>query len=106
MLRVANRIGMAGSEDPEAVEQQLTSALPRDLWTVTSDTLILHGRRICKPRPLCDRCAVREDCDFFRHARGAALVPATRTRKKPGVGRNPGGASLPEPRRQNSRKRQ
>ena len=23
------------------------------------DTLILHGRRICKPRPLCERCAIR-----------------------------------------------
>jgi endonuclease-3 len=23
---------------------------------------ILHGRRICRPRPLCDRCAVRSSC--------------------------------------------
>ena len=66
VLRVSNRIGIARSDDPEVVEPQLTSALPRDKWTVTSDTLILHGRRICRPKPLCDQCAVREDCNYFR----------------------------------------
>ncbi len=66
VLRVANRIGVARSEDPEVVEQQLCAAMPADKWTNTSDTLILHGRRICKPKPMCDRCAVREDCDYYR----------------------------------------
>jgi endonuclease-3 len=66
VLRVANRIGIARSDDPVVVEQQLTTALPPDQWTRTSDTLILHGRRICKPRPLCDRCAVRDDCEYYR----------------------------------------
>jgi endonuclease-3 len=66
VLRVANRIGIASSDDPEVVEQQLGAAMPPAEWTKTSDTLILHGRRICKPKPLCDRCAVRADCDYYR----------------------------------------
>lgn len=66
VLRVSNRIGIARSDDPEVVEQQLGAAMPPKKWTQTSDTLILHGRRICKPKPLCDRCAVREDCDYYR----------------------------------------
>jgi len=66
VLRVANRIGIAESDDPVVVEQQLTRALPKPRWTRTSDTLILHGRRICRPKPLCDQCAVRDDCDYFR----------------------------------------
>jgi endonuclease-3 len=65
VLRVANRIGIARSEDPEVVEQQLSSALPPKRWTRSSDTLILHGRRVCRPKPLCDRCAVREGCDYY-----------------------------------------
>jgi endonuclease-3 len=68
VLRVANRIGIARSEDPEIVEQQLCAAMAAAEWTRTSDTLILHGRRICKPRPLCDRCAVRRECLFFQKA--------------------------------------
>jgi endonuclease-3 len=66
VLRVSNRIGIASSDDPEIVEQQLGGALPPAEWTKSSDTLILHGRRICKPKPLCDQCVVREDCDFYR----------------------------------------
>ena len=66
VLRVSNRIGIAKSEDPEVVEQQLGRAVPPPEWTRTSDTLILHGRRICKPKPLCDRCAVRPDCLYYR----------------------------------------
>ena len=66
VLRVANRLGIAKSDDPEVVEQQLGSPLPPARWTVASDTLILHGRRICKPRPLCDQCAARPDCHYFR----------------------------------------
>jgi endonuclease-3 len=65
VLRVANRIGIAKSEDPEVVEQQLGAALPPDKWIVASDTLILHGRRVCKPKPLCETCAVRDDCLYF-----------------------------------------
>jgi|SRR5437762_966710 len=66
VLRVANRIGIAESDDPVVVEQQLCAAVPKERWTRTSDTLILHGRRICRPKPLCDQCAVRDECDYFR----------------------------------------
>jgi endonuclease-3 len=66
VLRVANRIGIANSEDPEVVERQLGSAMPPERWTQTSDTLIIHGRRICKPRPLCGECAVRPHCHYYK----------------------------------------
>jgi len=66
VLRVANRIGIARSDDPEIVERQLCAALPPEEWTRASDTLILHGRRICKPRPLCDKCDIRNSCDYYR----------------------------------------
>jgi endonuclease-3 len=70
VLRVANRIGIASSDDPERVEQQLGAALPAQTWTPASDVLILHGRRVCRPKPLCDRCSVRRDCEYYR--RGVA----------------------------------
>jgi endonuclease III len=77
VLRVSNRIGIAEGDDPEAVEARLCAALPKDGWTRASDTLILHGRRICRPNPLCDRCAVTDECVYYRRvivpeaARGA-----------------------------------
>jgi len=65
VLRVSNRIGIAEGDDPVLVEQQLCDALPKARWTRTSDTLILHGRRVCRPKPLCDTCAVQAECDYF-----------------------------------------
>jgi endonuclease-3 len=67
VLRVSNRIGIAEGDDPEKVEAQLCAALPKQMWTLASDVQILHGRRICRPKPLCDQCSVRDYCDYFRH---------------------------------------
>jgi endonuclease III len=64
VLRVSNRIGIALGTEAEVVEAQLCAAMPREQWQLTSDTLILHGRRICRPFPLCPQCAVVDLCDF------------------------------------------
>jgi len=77
VLRVANRLGLVHSEDPEKVESALCAYLPPERWTKASDTLILHGRRICRPTPLCDRCNARKDCDFFQ--RGGLVGRAGRS---------------------------
>jgi endonuclease-3 len=66
VLRVSNRIGIAEGDDPVKVEAQLCEAIPKRKWTLASDVQILHGRRICRPKPLCDQCSVRDDCDYFR----------------------------------------
>ena len=77
VLRVANRIGLAEGDDPVAVESQLCARLPKDTWTLASDVLILHGRRVCKPKPLCDKCPLPpNDCLYF------SGVPAQRPRAK------------------------
>jgi endonuclease-3 len=66
VLRVSNRIGIAEGDDPVKVEAQLCQALPKAKWTLASDVQILHGRRVCRPKPLCDQCMVRDDCDFYQ----------------------------------------
>ena len=83
VLRVSNRIGIARSDDPVVVEAQLTAAMPPAEWTRTSDTLILHGRRICKPKPLCDNCAVTDECDYFRLVISKTREAPAAKKKKP-----------------------
>jgi endonuclease-3 len=78
---VSNRIGIAKGDDAVAVEQQLCGALPKEKWTVSSDTLILHGRRICKPKPLCDKCSVREDCLYYLKVVSKARAPQGAARR-------------------------
>jgi len=88
VLRVSNRIGIAEGDDPEVVEEQLRSRLPPEMWTLASDVQILHGRRICRPKPLCDECSVREYCDYYRNViareratKGTKTVSATKITK-------------------------
>jgi endonuclease-3 len=69
VLRVATRIGWLtgkASEDAVAAERRLTALLPADRWTRGSDALILHGRRVCKPKPLCNTCGIRARCAYYR----------------------------------------
>jgi endonuclease-3 len=75
VLRVANRLGLVSSDDAVVVEGALGSALPPARWTSTSDTLILHGRRVCKPRPLCHSCHARRWCRYFRRLGASARGP-------------------------------
>ena len=83
VLRVANRIGLAEGDDPVLVEQQLCAVLPPHRWTRASDTLILHGRRICRPTPLCDQCAVRDDCQYYATVISRARGAKARKRSRP-----------------------
>ena len=86
VLRVANRIGIAESDDPAIVEQHLGAAMPKARWTRTSDTLILHGRRICRPKPLCEQCVVCDDCNYYR-----TVVVRERSPKRPKPSSGPRG---------------
>src|SRR5687768_2165186 len=81
VLRVSNRIGIAEGDDPVLVEQQLCGKLPSAMWTFASDVQILHGRRVCRPKPLCEECAVRADCHYYRTV--ISRERATRSTKKP-----------------------
>jgi len=89
VLRVSNRIGIAESDDPIVVEQQLCDAMPPERWTRTSDTLILHGRRICRPTPLCDQCFVRDDCDYYRLVVSRELPAGKKRKAAPAKSRKP-----------------
>jgi endonuclease-3 len=82
VLRVARRIGLSSSDDPVAVEAEITALLPPDRWTRASDALILHGRRVCRPRPLCDRCLVRQYCDYYLRLGPKATPPRRATARR------------------------
>lgn len=83
VLRVSNRIGIAEGDDAVKVEAQLCRLLPPARWTRASDTMILHGRRICRPKPLCDQCAVQDDCDYFHAARRPSPSRTAKKSKRP-----------------------
>lgn len=70
VFRVANRLGLASGKTPEAVEEGLMRAIPRNLWSKAHHLLIWHGRRVChSQKPACDRCTLAPQCDYFLNHR-------------------------------------
>lgn len=63
--RVANRLGLAFSDDPVKIESALQQLIPPPLWTKGSQRLLLHGRYVCLARaPRCTHCAIYSLCDW------------------------------------------
>ncbi|HLI15287.1 MAG TPA: endonuclease III [Acidimicrobiales bacterium] len=61
--RLARRLGLTTSEDPERIESDLCGLLPEAQWGAFSLRLILHGRRVCSARrPRCDACVLADLC--------------------------------------------
>ena len=65
VLRVANRLGLAASDNPEEVERRLMELLQPAQWTAFSNAMILHGRQVCTAKnPKCGACALRSECGW------------------------------------------
>ncbi len=65
--RVANRLGLAASDDVLETERQLMRRIPRELWSQAHHWLIYHGRQVCIARsPRCEMCALAVHCRYFR----------------------------------------
>ncbi len=83
VTRVANRLGLTVTEDPDKIEQDLCGLIPSARWAQATHLLIFHGRYTCKAlRPLCEACPVYADCLWPEKPRrrgvGPALRPAAR----------------------------
>jgi endonuclease-3 len=65
VFRVSQRLGLARSEDPDEIHDQLVEVLPRGELTLTTHLLQAHGRRCCAAKkPLCPACPVRSLCPW------------------------------------------
>lgn len=65
--RVAQRLGMTASDDPDKIEEDLCSLIPKARWTQTSHLFILHGRKTCKAKtPQCGVCPVNRWCEYYK----------------------------------------
>lgn len=66
--RISNRIGLAASDNPDKIEQELCRIIPQKRWAKTTTLLILHGRNTCIAKtPKCEICPVKRYCAYFRN---------------------------------------
>jgi endonuclease-3 len=63
--RVAKRLALTRSENPDRVEEDLQQLIPKSEWTAVSQRLLLHGRYVCLARkPLCRTCPIYGHCPW------------------------------------------
>jgi endonuclease-3 len=61
--RLAQRLGLSQSGDPNKIEADLMKIVPKDKWMRITDLLIFHGRKICTAKkPNCARCVLNKIC--------------------------------------------
>ena len=61
--RLAKRLGLTENDDPNKIEKDLMTIVPREKWLRITDLLIFHGRYICIARkPKCGECALNKIC--------------------------------------------
>lgn len=61
--RVARRLGLTTHDDPDKVEADLCTLLPKSRWSQAHHLFIWHGRKTCAARaPACERCVVETLC--------------------------------------------
>ncbi len=63
VARLSQRLKLTTQTQPEKIEQDLVTWVPRSDWTLFSHWLIWHGRRRCGARsPECGACEIRDLC--------------------------------------------
>lgn len=65
--RVAYRLGITSSTNPEIIEKDLTRIYPKNVWGEINGLLILHGRKICTAKkPSCPNCFLSDICLYYQ----------------------------------------
>lgn len=90
VMRLSQRLGLTAQTDPDKIEVDLSSVVPRKEWTHFCHLLQFHGRRICVARkPKCPACVINDLCPYPDKTPAEAPRPL-----RPAFGRTPGETTL------------
>jgi endonuclease-3 len=63
--RLSQRLGLTSKDDPDKIEADLVTLVPRKEWTTFCHRLQFHGRRVCTARnPNCPNCSINRLCPW------------------------------------------
>ena len=89
VARVAERLRLdrAGPD----IEASLRTIYPKKDWIKATWCLVLHGRRVCRPTPLCPICPINDLCPYPKKTKTlpAALRSNQQVRRRPAALRRP-----------------
>ena len=62
VIKLSPRLGLSNQKDPDKIELELQSKIPKQYWGKITYVLKTHGRELCKPVPICSKCPVQKLC--------------------------------------------
>lgn len=66
--RISFRLGLTKNTNPDLIEKDITSKIPKNMYIKAHHAMIFHGRRICKAKnPLCESCLLINDCNYYNN---------------------------------------
>ena len=67
VIRVAPRIGLIPeTKDGIKAEKQLMQVFTKAIWGEIGMALSFLGREICRPKPKCPICSIKDICNYYR----------------------------------------
>jgi endonuclease III len=85
VMRLSQRLGLTTHDDPDKIEADLTSNVPKKEQVHFCHLLQFHGRRICVARqPKCYECVLSDLCPY-----PAKTAPPPQRKPRPAFGRKP-----------------
>ena len=88
VARVADRLRL--SKAAGSIEESLRALYPKKDWIKATWCFVLHGRRICRPTPLCPICPVNDLCPYPKKTKVLpAALRSSQTALPPGAATRP-----------------
>ena len=68
VVRVAQRLGIATSDDPKKIEQEIMQSIPEKNWGDVGMALSFLGRETCRPtHALHEDCVMNKNCSYYKN---------------------------------------
>ncbi len=75
VMRLSQRLGLTKNTDAKTIEKDLMEITDKKNWSWITQTLILHGRRVCfAKKPHCDICTIQKYCGFYQNSLTSSYI--------------------------------
>jgi endonuclease III len=62
VIKLSQRLGLSLNKDPDKIEKDLESKIPKQYWGKFAYVMKTHGRTLCQTVPICSKCPVDKIC--------------------------------------------
>ncbi|HIH50521.1 TPA: endonuclease III, partial [Candidatus Micrarchaeota archaeon] len=62
VIKLSYRLGLSLNTDPDKIEADLKSRVPKKYWKTFAYVMKTHGKTICQAIPYCSKCPIERLC--------------------------------------------